>query len=511
MAGTVLDIDAIPGQLFCTAPDSELRQVLDDALDLVRRTPAILTRIDADRDAVGLAKKAMRQADAEWQAAHTACFPQLPVPDTDPGTRPLTLEQGRPRMPAETAYVFFVLQGYLGSVTDVRARDQLRESQTLHLYLQSRGLRFPGWSTILDNVNAISVDARNVIMDAQLAMVRHDGLDDFEQVVVDSTATRANSAWPTDGRILLGLLSRAFRAGRKLHEFGLPDLPKHWVPNWLSKAQSWLFRINVAKGRGAGRERKKNYRRLLREAEKILDHLLPLSFERDPLGEVSLPPSRAALLAGLWGQLQDDLIQACVVYDYTRERVLEGQTHSAKDKLLSLGDASAAFIEKGGREPVVGYKPQVARSANGFVTGLIVEEGNANDSTQLKPIVDQIVKRTGVCPKEVTADDGYAVEAVRDQLLADGVEKVYLCGAKAKAFTEEDEWASEEHLAARRGRSAVESLVFVLKSAFGFARVRRRGLEAVHAELLGKAVAHNFYRAALLRRRAEADALKAAA
>lgn len=513
MAGTVLDLNAIPGQLFCSAPDSELRQVLDRALELPRHTPAILTRIDADRDAAALAKKAMRRADADWRASHTDCFPQWTAPEAiEPQERTLTLEQGRPRMPAETAYVFFVLQGYLGSVTDLRARDQLRESQTLHAYLQSRGLSFPGWSTILDNVNAISEETRNFILDAQLAMLRQDGLDDFEQAIVDSTAVRANSAWPTDGRILLGLLDRAFRASQKLHEFGLSDVRKHWVPRWLKKARSWLFHINVAGGkRDATRKRKKYYRRLLEEAEKILDYLLPLSFERDPVGEVSLPPSRAALLARLWGQLQDDLIQACVVYDYARERVFEGGSRPAKDKLLSLGDASAAYIEKGGREPVIGYKPQVARSANGFVSALIVEEGNDHDATQLAPIVDQIERRTGQRPKEVTADDGYAVEAVRDQLLADGVDKVYLCGAKARAFTDEDDWDSEEHLAARRGRSAVESLVSVLKSVFGLGHVRRRGLEAVRAELLAKIVAHNFYRAVLLRRRDEAAGLKTAA
>ena len=49
MAANVLDIDAAPGELFWLAPDSELKQVVDTALDLVRRTPAILTRIEEDR------------------------------------------------------------------------------------------------------------------------------------------------------------------------------------------------------------------------------------------------------------------------------------------------------------------------------------------------------------------------------------------------------------------------------------------------------------------------------
>ena len=162
MAACVLDVAGSPGELFWLAPDSELKQVVDTALDLVRRTPAILTRIEEDRDALGLAKKQRRQIDARWQASFTSGFPEFAWPEApDLEVRALPLEQGRPRMPAEVVYVFFTLQGYLGSITDRRARDQLLESRTLNLYLQSRGLCFPGSTTILENVNAISVETRS--------------------------------------------------------------------------------------------------------------------------------------------------------------------------------------------------------------------------------------------------------------------------------------------------------------------------------------------------------------
>ena len=513
MAETLLDTEAITGELFWLAPDSELRQVLDMALDLVGRTPAILTRIDEDQDVRALAKKQLRQADAQWQASFTACFPELTWPEAlDLEARELPLEQGRPRMPAEMVYVFFALQGYLGSISDRRARDQLLESRSLNVYLQSRGQRFPGWTTILENVNSISVETRSFILDAQLAMIREDELDDFSAVIVDSTAVKANSAWPTDGRMLLGLLRRAFRASQKLEDFGLANVPKHWVRRWLRKIQRLVFLINTASGKPhATRKRKKYYRQLLEEAEKILNYLLAECNGRDPVAEVSeLPPSRQRLLARLWAGLEDDLVNACAVCSYTSERIFEGLQRPATEKLLSLGDPSAAYIEKGGREAVIGYKPQVARSGNGFVTALIVTAGNDADSTQLSPVVAQHQQRTGVQPREITADDGYAVEALRDQLLAGGIDKVYLCGAKAKAFIPEEEWEDPAYQEARRDRSAVESLMFVLKFLFGFGRLRRRGLEAVQAELLQKAIAHNFYRMVLLRSQAQAAARKAA-
>ena len=157
MAETLLDIEAITGELFYLAPNSELKQVLDTALELVRRTPAILTRIEEDQDVLALAKKQLRRADAQWQASSTDCFPELTWPQApELEASGLPLEQGRPRMPAEVVYVFFALQGYLGSITDLRGRDQLLESRTLNLYLRSRGQGFPGWTTMLENVNAVS-------------------------------------------------------------------------------------------------------------------------------------------------------------------------------------------------------------------------------------------------------------------------------------------------------------------------------------------------------------------
>ena len=51
-----------------------------------------------------------------------------------------------------------------------------------------------------------------------------------------------------------------------------------------------------------------------------------------------------------------------------------------KDKIVSLSDEDASMIVKGQRDPVVGYKPQIGRSENGFITAIIVPEGNASDS-----------------------------------------------------------------------------------------------------------------------------------
>jgi hypothetical protein len=65
----------------------------------------------------------------------------------------------------------------------------------------------------------------------------------------------------------------------------------------------------------------------------------------------------------------------------------------------SVADPDVGFIAKGQRVPVIGYKPQIARSGAGFVTTVLLPEGNAADSTQLVPMVEEVVLRTGVMPK----------------------------------------------------------------------------------------------------------------
>ena len=502
MSMPFITVDAIPGELFDTAPASELKKVLDEALELVRRVPAILTRISADQDAVAKRKKGQRLADRRWAASLIADLPGLEL-EQDPAAdvAALPLATGRPRMPADLVFLLFTLQGYLGSVTDRQGRDQLRESRTLHSYLRARNLPFPGWTTILENLQAISPETADFILTAQLHQLAADHWDTFDAVIVDSTAVTANTCWPTDPKMLLGLLRRAHGAGQKLASFGLPNLPDRWSRFRLNKLAKLLLRLSLAGGKpGAKRRRKKLYRQFLDTAEKLIRHLVGTVAQRDPVREgTKLPPRRRRLLQQLWAQLEADVAQATQVHDYTAQRMLDGAQRPADQKVLSLTDPAAAFITKGGRDPVIGYKPQVARSPQGFVAGLVVPGGNASDAVQLQPLINDVAQRTGMRPHTVSADDGYASATNRAQLLASGIEHVSFCGAKGKKITPPLEWNDPDAQDLRRQRSAVESLIFVLKHGYGFGRLRRRGIDAVRVELLQKAIAHNFYRVVWLR------------
>lgn len=476
--------------LILSPPATETCEILADVLALGKQRPALLAAIEADQDIHALEKKAMRLADKAWDAG-TSALPGMTNHAAAPEAK--TLGCGRPRMDPQTVLLLVVLRGLSASLTDQDAVERLLDSHTLYIYFQNRGITRPARSTILENVNAVRNETRDLILDAQLEAARVEGLDDFSKITVDSTAVEADSAWPTDVALLCGLLRRAGHNLQQLKHFGMHDTSLPWFDTRMARVKALVFQINNAKGNGANRRRKHLYRDLLKRTGILIRQL---ECERDirsaDLGKLPLRPSRKKRMLAHWNGICKDIQDASRVSDQARRRVLEGETIPTCEKLLSLADSSASMIVKGQRDTVLGYKPTIARSGNGFACALHLLEGNPADADALVPSVHQAIARTGVCPVEVIADDGYSSTAGRDRVKGMGVKRVILSGAKGKKIMGDEEWAQPETAAARRHRSAVESLMFTLKYVFEFGRMRRHGLQNVQAEMLEKLIAHNF-------------------
>ena len=272
------------------------------------------------------------------------------------------------------------------------------------------------------------------------------------------------------------------------------------------------FQICLAAGKAKSKGKlKKHYRQLLKRGRKAID-FLTAEWNRleETLSLETLAPSRRVLLQGVLQQIQADLHDANRVLEYAQDRVFHDKILPSTEKVLSLSDGSTAFIKKGSRSPVIGSKPQLVRRENGFVTSLIVPQGNAADSAELVPAIADSMARTGVIADGVSTDDGYASAKGRDDVLAMKVKDISISGAKGKKLTAPDDWESEEYRDARRNRSAVESLMFTIKDGFEFGELGRRGLDAVRDELLEKVLAYNCCRIILRRKRKREELEKAA-
>jgi len=492
-----------PGNLFLPVPDTDFRDYLDEVDEVLRFAPKIVAAIEQDLDTHARKKKHSRMEDRRFFESHTADLPDLDIRQRTIVADELTLAVGRPRMPGDAVYLFLMLRGFLGSLSSKSAQRFLGESISLHAFLQERELKMPGWTTILENVNLVSLATRELILDKQIEFVLKESLDDFKETTIDSTAVKANSSWPTDGKILTGILSRAHRLGQKLHVLGLEDFRKGWVPRWLDEMDKLEFQICLNAGKPHSRGKmKKHYRKLLKKGGQAADSLRgKLARLEESLEMNSLPPGSREFLKRMLEQIRNDIADAKRVVEYAAARVFHGKQLPSTEKILSLSDGSAGYIKKGGRDPVIGYKPQLVRSKNGFVTNLMVPQGNAADSIKLVPAIRESIERTGVVAELVSTDDGYASAKGRDQLLKMGVKILSISGAKGKKLTAPQDWDSDAYRDARRNRSAVESLMFTIKDGFEFGELGRRGIDAVRNELLEKVLAYNCCRITLMKKR----------
>ncbi len=490
-------------KLIPLIPDSDVSRLIAEAYALAASEPRILELIDSDRDAYAISKKRDRLEDQAWLSSRGSLLPGFDDEVDANWATDLELGSGRPRMPAILVLTFILCRGYFGGFKDRKTATNLAESRTLEIVLANLGINMPGASTIIDNANAVQTATLEFIVDAQIRQVLFEGLDDFKKLTFDSTKVVANSTFPTDSGLIAGLLERAEHMLRLLADHGitlrLPAITGIAVKTIRDLHQQ--IQLSCGKKNGA-KKRVKLYRKLMREARKARKNLLK-AYERaeGKFYNLDFLPSERKTVATLIEWIDVDLQNLAVTIVNTDKRINRNEKVPAGEKVVSLSDQDAAMIVKGEREPVVGYKPQLGRSENGFVTAIIVPVGNAADSGQLRPIVDASITRTGVAPSVLSFDDGYTNRADREHYLGLGIGVVSFSGSKGKNIIPAAEYDSQPYKDARNDRSAVESLIFTLKHNHDMDRVMRRGIDSVRSELLEKAIAYNFFRLITLRQR----------
>jgi hypothetical protein len=490
--------------VFLTPIDSQLSDFLNEIHQIASLEPSIVERIDEDLDLHAKKKKLLRLADAQFLAGQTSDLPNLQLQLRELKLDEIELEVGRPRTDAYIVYLFLMLRGWAGGCKDQHARLLLEESITLKLWLEDLGLELPPASTLSENLNAVSNQTRRLIHQAQLGYIFHQSLDNFQKCFIDSTAVEANSERPTDSTILVRLISRICTAGANLHRLDLPDMNPIGLLQQQQELRRYCRQIDFLQGKGrAEAKRRKLYFQLLRRVRRMRKRLLrDLELVGRKLeNRTDLPPSRRLMSEEVLSLIAEDLRaleQAAIVCE---RRVMGQEKVPVAEKIISLSDSDASFIVKGGWNTVVGYRPQLARSGRGFVTGLFLPRGNTSDSLHLVTMVKEQITNTGVIPSVASADDGYSTQQGREEVLGLGLQVVSIGGAKGKKITGTQQWNSRPYRQARAERSAVESLLFTLKEGFEFGELVRRTYENVLAEMLEKVLAYNISQIIRLRKK----------
>jgi len=451
--------------IFLPVAETAFRDYLIVCEKLIERDPVILEMVNRDLDQRAKEEKKYRLEDQEWNNRHTKTFPWLEVNREEIVADELDLKTGRPRMSAHLVFIFTMVRGYLGGIKSQTAKVFISESITLRLLIEGKGVKMPGSSTILELINIVSNETMQAIFDAQIRMVLRDELDDFKELTVDSTSVKGNTSWPTDSKILTRLVGRAYKRSQAIKIFTI-EVRKNAVVERILKEMNGLCKsidLNVGK-RNAKVKRNRAYKRLLKHANRA-NKILRKELQRieGVAAGVDIRPTQKVQLIRVIELIAEDLDNLEKVMDYCPKRVFEEEKIKSTDKVLSLSDGDAAFIKKGDREPKIGYKPQLGRSKNGFVSSLVVPKGNASDCGELNGMIEDHIMRTEVIPNKVSTDDGYANAKIRTKWLSEGVKIFSISGSKGKNMTTEEEWDSDEYKETRNNRSAVESLMFTIK------------------------------------------------
>lgn len=487
--------------LLLTVPETDFSIQMNTAIRLYEKHPEIKSSIIADQDRHAKQKKAIREKDKLWLRSRQPSLIETTASEID--ANELALNTGRPRMNPLVAYTFLWARGALGGPKNSEVQSALNESTTLNIFLMNQGIRMPGASTVVEQLNAISAETRALIHQAQLQQSLEDDLDDFNNYAIDSTASKGNSEHPVESKLMTCLVARIFHLGCCLEKFGIKNMHERNFPYTIEQMKAISKKVAFDTGKKGSQGRRKSfYRKLISKStsakKKFELEMLKIDAQVEA---VDMLPSRKEQLLFLIAHIKNDMEKLQTVIDCSTRRVLQQETVKSTEKVLSLSDVDVACIVKGGREAVFGFKPQLGRSENGFVTSLIVPEGNASDSGQLDAMIEQHISNTKVQPKVISADDGYANGSVRDKWLTNDVEVFSISGSKGKRLTPEEDWDSDPYREARNNRSAVESLMFCIKFTFNFGLNMRRGINNVRDEMMEKVLAYNFARMVKIRRR----------
>jgi hypothetical protein len=483
-------------------PDTDLSSLIADTLALGHANPHILESIDLDRDVVALEKKKERMEDRHWLRSHSQPVLGLDDDESLEGLSVVRLGFGRERMPAMVVLVFLSLRGYFGGYKDRKTSTALAESRTLEILFMNFGMKMPGASTILDNINAVTPATLELILDAQIKLASFEKLDDFKEILVDSTHCAGNTAWPTDSGTIAGLSIRGEHSLRSLAKHGIKIKMPAVQQSMLVTIEEIHKNIQLSAGKkDSAKKRGVLYRKQMRIARKVRKQLENgHQRAKQKFASLDIMPSQKRTITRILECAAEDIKNLGLAVTNADKRINKGLKVDIKNKIVSISDKDASMIVKGQRDPVVGYKPQIGRSKNGFITSILVPEGNAADSSQLRPVVDLAIKRTGVTPSVISLDDGYANTKDRDYYIGTGVGVVSFSGSKGKKIIPEKDYNSPAYQKARKDRSAAESLMFTMKHNHDLDQMMRRGIENVRAEILEKSIAYNFFRLRKLRK-----------
>jgi transposase, IS5 family len=340
----------------------------------------------------------------------------------------------------------------------------------------------PKKSVLHQTIGALRAETWEAVNQALLASAKADKLESGAAVRIDSTVSAALMHEPSDSTLLWDAVRVMTRLLRQA--VAVPGAPPI----------GWRDRRRVAKKRARaidysrGQDKKRQlYRELIAAAQATRAELQAAAAGLAAAGLAAITGPTAER----WRAAVDHYLPLIArVIAQSERRVLSGEAVPASEKLVSLFEAHADIIRKGGRQVQYGHKLNLVTGKSGLILDVVVEAGNPADAERFLPMLDRHIARSGRAPRQTAADGGYASRANLTAAKARGVADVAFhkkCGI-AIADMVKSPWVYRR---LRNFRAGIEAGISCFKRAYGAARCTWRGLDHFKAYIWSAAVAHN--------------------
>jgi transposase, IS5 family len=410
---------------------------------------------------------------------------------------------GRPSIPMETYVRLMFLKfryrlGYESLCREVA--DSISWQRFCRIPL---GTRVPHPTTLMKITTRCGDDAVSGLNEALLAKATAGKLLRTDKVRADTTVVEADVGYPTDSGLLAKAIGSMARSVMRIKAAGgaARTQVRDRRRSAGRRARSIASKLRL-RGQQQRDQAQAAVRRITRELADIAEATV-----RDAAA-VLRNAKRALRAAGgpRRGHLQQAINHLTTVVGHTQQVVAQtrsrlcGVMPESAHRVVSLHDVDARPIRKGrlGKPVEFGYKAQIVDNADGVILDHTVEIGNPNDAAQLAPAIKRIAQRSGRPPRAVTADRGYGLASVENDLHQLGVRSVAIPrrdrpGEARREF---------EHRRAFRNkikwRTGSEGRINHLKRSYGWNRTHLTGIDGARTWCGHGVFAHNLVKLSTL-------------
>ena len=373
-------------------------------------------------------------------------------------------------------------------------RERIADGFTLRQFTEFYCRRVPKHQAFNRAFNRLTPQTLKAVNELVVKVAVDLGLEDGEQLRVDTTVVQTDIHHPTDSTLLWDVVRVITRLVGYLGKAAQQRL--RGFHNRTRAARRRMQEIQRLTPKERQERQIKKYRQLIAIAEEVVKSARKV-LERTR-------KTRRNLLTELYiGELRKEIDHYCKlgdrVIDQARRRVLEGEQVPHEEKIFSIFEAHTDLIKRGKiLTPVeFGHKVFLAESAQGLITQYEVLEGNPPDEQQVEASLQRHKKNFRRAPKIYSGDRGFYSEQNEQSCKSQGVRKVCLPQRGGKKTARRTAFEkSPDFKKGQRFRAGIEGTISVLFRGRGMKRCLAEGRQRFEVWVGAAVLANNLMRIA---------------